>query len=1214
MFFQSDINYLEDLGEGIGIPKIQYYFEILVSKLTDYLQVQPTNKNVAVSLKPSQDNSVENNLILDYGVSRIYKNGVLDINIFGDEKFLPFILLRECYYCFIPPLKKDDINVKISINQIVENDLQKLPASKVWSRMMRDSLVNRDFVTGQLDKLQKHFKTQAVSGHKNTVQHFFDYIHKNAMVYANADYFFDYFFNDYNYKTIGYLYDKDLIETLHILLKIFYEDKRYLSLNDYMEIYKGQIQKEKIKPGLSVNKFYEKLQWINKHTPIAPSYAQIWTAIGVIPIMCSFTFNSLLKKSSVKKLLGKIPFLISPKFGQNNFGARVNFTLYLPQIYLQDFLEYINKLEVRGYIIDKQVLAFNNTHNILNLNFFSDVGNKARLINPSFKAYREEYEIIHHAHFPRNCQVLPLSMFELNLIMNLSRYSTAGLTFDKRRESLNSLKKGMETEYLKQIGYIKDFREVFLKLVNSDGKEEEKKYIKLLYFLNKNKEKGFFYLYEVLRKTIKDLLLFEKLLISHPNIANIYALNEYLETNNISKILEENFSLKEGLSKKSILYETITIYFQSKKEFHNKIQEFHLFYSILDCCFNLKIININSIISIIENPEKVTYIYTAKERSLETVYKLVKSYKITNQKVESVISTFLNHDPPLIVPLLTNLISTSAIAKYIPLILINPSLDAQKKITRLQSYFPRTIWANMTDLYSQKNIMYILLYSVNIKEKKHLISALYSIFRDDLISIKRYFWKGLSEKRTIPTEDFYSFERKGFFYTRDLFEQLFLYSQTILGDDLLVRKNDESFTNNPFWSKAESMKSLVEKVTTRNYLQRQGFTLQYTNKLAGYISQLHQNLLSMKKFKESKEEEFFKTYIKSIKIIPALRKFGLSKYYLYFQSDNWINVDLKLLFTNSFQRIKHSASYGSDQFIFMTYLFPYRNPNTAHINWITKSKKTVKEYCLFFVKKMYEIIHFDHSLSVGEGWEYNSARFKTHVQEVLFNANYQPPLRNRREYDLEEFSEESQYGPNSNEFRLLSEIYGNKSIDLKSYLGTTKTSIIKNIKTLLKKELIFPYLSLRNLNLETKISVILPDVKDGFKDKILKIFSYFNICHVYETEGEFFIKGFSKARPFETGFLIEIWFPQCELDEFFEIFDLIFEYLGLDHFLILTDLIEGTVLIKNVFDDTKFLDSYNPLTNLIWSEKDNIWMNHKLYNEFFEPLYPDLFYGQKKVI
>ena len=51
---------------------------------------------------------------------------------------------------------------------------------------------------------------------------------------------------------------------------------------------------------------------------------------------------------------------------------------------------------------------------------------------------------------------------------------------------------------------------------------------------------------------------------------------------------------------------------------------------------------------------------------------------------------------------------------------------------------------------------------------------------------------------------------------------------------------------------------------------------------------------------------------------------------------------------------------------------------------------------------------------------------------------------------------------------------------------------------------------------------------------------------------------FPKQESFENGLLIEIWFPKYELDEFFDVFDTLFEYFEIKHYLILTDLVDGT--------------------------------------------------------
>ena len=46
--------------------------------------------------------------------------------------------------------------------------------------------------------------------------------------------------------------------------------------------------------------------------------------------------------------------------------------------------------------------------------------------------------------------------------------------------------------------------------------------------------------------------------------------------------------------------------------------------------------------------------------------------------------------------------------------------------------------------------------------------------------------------------------------------------------------------------------------------------------------------------------------------------------------------------------------------------------------------------------------------------------------------------------------------------------------------------------------------------------------------------------------------------------------------------------------------------MTSVFGSFDFLKEYDPLRNLIWSKRDNKWLNHKLFNENFEPQYPIL--------
>ena len=280
-----------------------------------------------------------------------------------------------------------------------------------------------------------------------------------------------------------------------------------------------------------------------------------------------------------------------------------------------------------------------------------------------------------------------------------------------------------------------------------------------------------------------------------------------------------------------------------------------------------------------------------------------------------------------------------------------------------------------------------------------------------------------------------------------------------------------------------------------------------------------------------------------------------------------------------------------------------------HLNWYTKTKRNIQEYCLFSIKCIYQILNFNHNLGAN-GWNYDSKRFKIHMQNILFNTSYKGNISNVRQFIMGEPSEDN-IGFNSTYFQALSEIYSWRSIDIKSFIGTRRHSIIQSILELTKKNLIFPFISLKNLDFQDKIYLILPSIKRELNSKFLNIFNFFNYGFIYEIEGEFYINGLNKEIKFENGLFIILSMPQCELDEFLRLFEFLFEYFDIQNYIVLTDLSSGENLLKEIYGDLSFFDSYNPLTNLKWNEKDKIWMNHKLYTEKFEKIYPSLFFNAK---
>ena len=74
------------------------------------------------------------------------------------KKFLPIILLREAYNCFIPELIKENENIQFIINQIIVKNFAKLHGISDWKSLINSHIVDYDLLITQLNKLDKFLK------------------------------------------------------------------------------------------------------------------------------------------------------------------------------------------------------------------------------------------------------------------------------------------------------------------------------------------------------------------------------------------------------------------------------------------------------------------------------------------------------------------------------------------------------------------------------------------------------------------------------------------------------------------------------------------------------------------------------------------------------------------------------------------------------------------------------------------------------------------------------------------------------------------------------------------------------------------------------------------------------------------------------------------------------------------------------------------------
>jgi hypothetical protein len=1205
-----NLKILEDLLQKEVPEDLSFLFNSITNEISQYLNFSPYYYNVKVKISKSIEGSnFEEDNFFNIGVNRIVQKDTYLILI--DEKyikFISFIILREIYYIFVPPELRSYEIIHIVINQIIMNDLKNSVYLNKWRALIRSKIENYDLLSrgfnrlSAFDRLEDFFKLQTTENQNNPTQFFFYYLRRNLTLINNniSDIHKQIFFEEYSNFISKSMKNDDIIETIRCVIEIFYKVKSYQNLLNYKKNFQEFKEEGQLTTNLSSRKFVSNIRWIKNYSYIAPSYQLNWNAINVGVIMIFLRFNPLLNKTKVKKIIKNLPFFISPKITRNSFTFDLCGYVILPKVYLRDFSRFIEKLVDFGYIILHHILLRTFVSHINNLNYLREYSQNKRFINPKSQKYDKRYEIEFQMDFGDKFYVKELSLLDFLILDRIRFFSISGFGFERRRDVLKTLKSDLINEIITErskINNIKDVLDVFHK--SSDLKAD------LLQFLDLNKKFGFFTMKELLEENLELLNLMEGIIKNNPNIKNLTEFSKIVNSKYNSIVIEHNILLNKSNLKNVLLKDFISIYFQSKKLYGKKLKKFRNYYDLFKACYDLKIFDFNIIKKILIDEELIDTILKTKGNNLKNYFEMDKVYEISSQELNNKLDKFLNNTPPLIKPLLINTILLDMLVNDFIEILLIDCQETQKILEIIKKYFPMILINHGKNVFSKEKLLYIEISTPSLtkEEKLELFSVLFNKFKNNIVYGKYYIWRGI-----IPgfsSKNFYDFDKKEYFYTKGLFEQYFIYAENMLGKPLKII-NENPYKNQAcFWSKEENIDNLISSVERYDYLKKEELNITELKALIHFDFALNQYLLDINSYKNVKEESFFKNYINSIKFIPAFQNFGFGQFYLYIYPLDMNEIDFKQLLINNFQKVKYPASISNSNSFFIKYLFPKHNPNMSYLNWLTKSRKVIREYSMFFIKNIFNIFHVNFNLS-STGWNYSSERFKMHMQNILFNPDYEIKMPEVKKYNISDTSDKIFFRPDSCEFESLSQIYNWHSLDIKSYLGTKKSTIINNISELLSKNLIFPYLSFKNLALNDKLYIIIPNTTPELNKTLIKIFYYFNLSHIYEIEGEFFIYGFDKEVKFENGLFIKLYFPKCEISEFFRIFDLLFEYLEIDHYLILHDLVSGNNLLESVFGNLDFLERYNPLKNLEWDENHNIWLNQGVFTSKFEPKYPNL--------
>ncbi|MFX1500465.1 MAG: hypothetical protein ACFFDH_05805 [Promethearchaeota archaeon] len=895
-----------------------------------------------------------------------------------------------------------------------------------------------------------------------------------------------------------------------------------------------------------------------------------------------------------------------PKLSIDSFAVELSAYFVIPKVYVKDLMNMLEKMENNGYVIKKHCSLAKKYVFSLNLNYFRECYSNGQIIDTNKQYYSKEFEIEFIQNYNKDFNNPNLTLLDFLILERLRFFSFVGIGFSRKREILNIIKSDHSTFFTGEKSLIKEL-ENSLNTLNESSKLQKE----FLNLLEKNQNLGFFYLKDELEKWEKYFNITNKDSKKNTRLNEFTQFKELVEKENILKSIEGS-KIFDYIDSKSFDFENLFLnYSNSNDKYTKDVERIQVFCKFLKLCSNLKIFNINLIKKIINNPKLLNNIIQLKKIRLRELKRSNWIYDVSYNTINLKIDEFINKEPKIIKPYLIATIWTYSVARYFPQMILKNSPKVRIAINKIRNYFPKSYFYETKDLFSGQKLIFLQLFVpfLNNGEKITLISIMSKIFKENIISFKRYSWDGFLH--TFSRKDFYDFTKKEFFYTKDLFKQYFLYIKSICGEETKLVK-EKSVSTVKYWRNNTNMINLIKKIRRRVNSENINFNKRTIQDLVNFHLNLEEFFMNRDKFEKVKNEKFFKQYIKSIKIFPAFQNFGMGQYFLHIHPFDLNEIDLKMLFTNTFQKIKCSASIDDSNSLFIKYIFPYNEPNTSYINWL-RSKNKIREYCLFSVKSISQIVHFNYNLS-SNGWYLDSNNFQIYIQNILSSSNYNVQIPKVKHYIIGDLEKSDYCKLDSSYFKALMRIYNWHSKNIKNTSNVNRKSIFNGIQTLIKKKLIFPYIKFKNLGFKERIHIILLNPKKE-SIKILKnLFKFFNLGLVYEIEGEYYIHGSKEKKKVFSGLMIKLYLPDCELAEFLSIFEYIFQYLKVERYLIITDLVNGESLIKSVYGNNYFLEKYNPLRNLIWNTKAEKWENHKLFSKTFEYLYPELFFEEKEKI
>ncbi len=1199
-------NPFKELIEFKNDIDLKQLFYKLLEYLELYLDLEPAFKYITVDFNFNEENRDYHQLdILEIGVKRILKGDTLNIKFFsGFEDFLPFILLREAYFCFIPKQLFSIGDIKVAVNHIVLSDLNRHEKIEDWESLISNDLKEYRNIRDELNRIDTLIRVKNIQNANPAVSFFFRYLRENLnIIKDNIDDLYDDLFRDFVVSFSGHFFNDELVETVRILIYIFYNIKSFTAIRNYKELFMEYKEKGLIKTNLSPTRFEANIKWLNKYRVISPTYSINYRAINMRLVQCIARFHPKINKMKINAFIEKFPFFLMPRSCEFNFSVEIFGLIIIPEVYLEDLQNLFFNLKRDGLIINYSLIDLMTYHNYLNLNFFRDFHDKRKLLNPNHKDYNEKYEILFTQDFQIGKEEIKPSLLEFLILDRVWQFGYYGLSFENQKNILKMLKRDIKNELIGQVLHFKEFEYIVQKIRSDEA------LINLFKNLISNKN-NFYSIKLFLENLIKYFKKIPEIVIKN-NIKSIYELNDFIKQFGLLKSLEPSINISDKELLKFGFRELIPLFFnRGKRKYLQTLEHFRIILDYFNLCFKLKILNLNIIREIISDDNLLNRIIVSRKKKIE---KLISDNNIKRLKISDLnelIDKFINYRPPIIKPTLINTIYVTKSASYYFILTAPYNQKNIEFFKGLRKYFPRVIIFIGNDLNTQKEIIIVEAYipDLLIEEKAELASILYNSIKG--LKLRRVFYDGIFT--AFSNRDYYDFASSEFLYTKDLFKEFYnyvfelfdIYRLSLKPLKILEQNNDSLFINGFLESKKLNMNDLLQKLTIRISKEKIDLSRDNLYILSEFFYDFDSNLKDINVIKNLRNNKIINKYLDSITFKPIWNKFGLSEYTIYLISKDYSKLDLKLLLQNTFLSVKIPVILPEYYPIIIKNIFHKGNPNKSYINWLTKSKKNIIEYCSFTRKKAYFIFRTDRNLS-SSGWVLNTNRFQSYIQNLLFNPDYNPPKPQIKKYDLTPYIDKRDYlSPDSDEFNSLKYYFKRHPENLR-ILMTIKPSLVENLIKDFKKGFYYPRLKFRNLGIIEKLTFIIPDIEKDLITRLIEIFSYFNLSELYEIEGEYYLDSINDFKIFENGLMVKLYLPAINLSGFTAIFESIFGYFNIKYYLIWFDLIDGENYLKKFFGK-QIIKNYHPLKNLLWNERDKKFLNIKLFDQNFNFIYPSL--------